>query len=176
MYLRGRMQILLAILAITVFTAFAVSPAASSFFPNLVFPHSYSFGQYEFPVFGGVGTPSQAIVVSIQDEGKTFEAAQGDTLKVTLLETDPHQAWRLASTDSVQPVSDVVLESYPAQHQFTLRATASGPVRFNMVDDRNGNIVKTFEFGLAVKAPQGFQMRRLSLDFDFKPAFQWPFK
>jgi hypothetical protein len=176
MYLRGHRQSLLAVLAIAVLITIAISPAACSFFQSLVFPHSYSFGQYEFPGFGGVGTPSQAIFVSAQDEGKTFEAAQGDTLKVTLLETDAHQAWGLASTDNVQLVNDVVLETYPAQHQFTLRATASGPVRFNMVDDRNGNIAQTFEFNLAVKAPQRVQIRRFSLGSDFTPIFRWPFK
>jgi hypothetical protein len=112
----------------------------------------------------------------MQDEGKTIEAGQGDTLKVTLLETDTHQTWRYAGGENAGYVDEALLESYPMQHQFRLKAVSSGPVHFNMVDDRNGTIIKEFTFYLAVKAHQNMPIKRFSMGFELMPSFIWPFK
>lgn len=176
MYPCSYKQLALAVCIMMALLASAICPASCTLLQNPLFPHSYNFGPFNIPSFSGTTAPPGTIAVSMQDKGKTIEAGQGDTLKVTLLETDTHQTWRYAGGDNAVYVDEALLESYPMQHRFTLKVVSSGPVRFNMVDDRNGTIIEEFTLYLAIKTPKNSPIKRFSPGLDLRSSFKWPFK
>jgi hypothetical protein len=76
--------------------------------------------------------------------GKTVHVASGDTLLVHLNERNPDQTWHFRGDDSFKVISDVVLEMYPARHDFRVRVYRPGDLRFNKVDRRDGFVIDTF--------------------------------
>ena len=96
------------------------------------------------------GSVSGLHVIDESSRGKTVHAASGDMLLVKLKEYDPNRAWHFSSEDGFKVVSDVVLQSYPAQHDFKVRVLRPGDLRFQKIDSRDGSVIDTFTVHVAV--------------------------
>ena len=83
-------------------------------------------------------------VIDGNSGAKTVHVARGDVLLVHFIENDPNRAWRLSSDGGFKVVSDVVLQTYPARHDFRIKVARSGEIRFSQVDSRDGYVIDTF--------------------------------
>jgi hypothetical protein len=122
-------------------------------------------GAFSFPagetaaagiIAGGPGPSdngAQFRVHSIDESsaGKTVRIAGGDLLLVQLNEPDPDQAWHFSGGDGFKVVSDVVLESHPARHNFKVKASRPGDLLFRRVDRRDGYVLDTFVVHVAIE-------------------------
>lgn len=101
-------------------------------------------------IIAGVPGPSDDEALSkvraIDDSsnGKTVHIADGDTLLVQLNEYDADRTWRYSGDDGFKVVSDTVLQTYPARHNFRVKALRSGILNFTKIDDRDGFIIDKF--------------------------------
>jgi hypothetical protein len=89
-------------------------------------------------------TLARAISVDDSSNGKTVHVASGDAILVQLDEQDPDQTWHYSGDDGFKVVGDVVLQMYPARHDFRVKALRPGDLRFNKVDRRDGYVIDTF--------------------------------
>jgi hypothetical protein len=90
------------------------------------------------------GALSRALSIDDSSNGRTVHVADGGTLLVQLNEVNPDQTWRYSGDDSFKVVSDTVLQSYPARHNFRVKALRPGDLRFTKVDSRDGFLIDTF--------------------------------
>lgn len=100
-------------------------------------------------IAGGPGLADDEIhlkVLAIDDSsnGKTVHVADGDTLLVKLNEVNPDQTWRYSGDDGFKVISDTVLQTYPAMHNFRVKALRPGDLNFTKVDSRDGFVIDTF--------------------------------
>jgi hypothetical protein len=148
-----------------------VSPANGSFFRDQFFLQTYTFGLNTVPVLWD-GSSNNLLVTRL-DQGSDIVTIKGQLITVTLMETDPYQNWQLMDAAGVNYTGNDILVTYPVQHQFDLKAIYSCPVRFRMIDDRDGKTIKTFDFYLVVAAPvSGLGWPEYSPDC--VPSFVWP--
>jgi hypothetical protein len=132
-------------------------------------------GGFSFPADGSVaadaviGSPAQSdsgvqSSVKTVDEsfnGKTVHVASGDTLLVQLNEHNPDQTWHFDGSNGFKVVSDVVLQTYPARHDFRLSVSRPGNLRFTKIDRRDGFVIDTFSVRVVLdEAGSGSTPRR----------------
>jgi len=161
----------IAICLIIILSANAISPATSSYFKNQYFPVRYNYDLFTAPVLVNCTLPGQT-VTELSDVD-FIVAARGDTINVSLAETDPHLNWEYAGGDGVQYPGNSLIETYPVRHLFKLKVNSSGTVRFKMIDDRDGRVVKAFDVNLVVAPPlSGLGWPAISPCI--APSFGWP--
>lgn len=90
------------------------------------------------------GALSKVLSIDDSSNGKTVHSADGDTLLVRLNEPDPDQTWRYSGNNGFKVVSDTVLQTDPATHNFRVKALRPGELRFTKVDSRDGFVIDTF--------------------------------
>jgi hypothetical protein len=118
------------------------------------------------PVAGVPGLPdnsAQSPAQSIDESfnGKTVRVADGEILGVQLNERDPDQTWQFGGGEGFKVVSDVVLQTYPARHDFRVRVYRPGDIRFTKIDRRDGFVIDTFHVRVVIdRAESGNNSRR----------------
>ncbi len=168
---RRRAAYLLSLCAATLFLASALSPAAGSYFKNQYYPMAYEYSLFSSPLLVNCTLPG--LTVTELSDVDFIVAARGDTINVSLMETDPRLNWEYAGGYGIQYLGNSLIETYPVRHLFKLKINSSGIVRFKMLDDRDGRVVKTFEVKLAVAPPlSGLGWPEISPDLT--PSFGWP--
>jgi hypothetical protein len=101
-------------------------------------------------MLAGVPGPSdeeihlKVLAIDDSSNGRTVHIADGDTLLVRLNESNPDQTWRLSADNGFKVVSDTVLQTYPAMHNFRIKALRPGDLNFTKVDSRDGFVIDTF--------------------------------
>jgi hypothetical protein len=93
---------------------------------------------------------SKVLAIDESSSGKTVHVASGDTLLVKLNERDPNQTWRYSGDDGFKVVSDTVLQTYPARHNFRVKALRPGDLSFTKVDSRDGSVLDTFKVRVVI--------------------------
>lgn len=90
-------------------------------------------GSPDTPVSSGSSEyePAANILITEKDAGKTIEINKGRAVTVELLEKD--STWHLIKSDNIELIDEVLLESYPAKHRFTIRVNDQGGARFVLV-------------------------------------------
>ncbi len=90
-------------------------------------------------------TPASRQVHPIDEnfDGRTVRIASGDVLLVKLREYD-QQSWHFIDDNGFSLISDVVLQTYPEQHSFRVKAYRPGELHFKLVDRNNGSVIDTF--------------------------------
>jgi hypothetical protein len=100
-------------------------------------------------------------------------ATAGDVINVSLTEADPHLNWEYVGGEGVQYLGNSLQETFPVRHLFKLKVNDSCVVRFEMIDDRDGKAIKTFDARLVVAEPlSGLGWPTISPDL--VPSFGWP--
>jgi hypothetical protein len=121
-----------------------ISPAAGAF----SFPVDRSTAAdlvASVPGLSENGALSLARSIDENFNGKTVRVADGDILSVQLNERDPDQTWQFSGGDGFKVVSDVVLQTYPARHDFRVKVFRPGDLRFTKIDRRDGSVIDTFK-------------------------------
>jgi|AGTN01.1.fsa_nt_gi hypothetical protein len=90
--------------------------------------------------------PAARQVHAIDDSfnGRIVRVAPGDVLLVKLREYDSEQSWRFIDDNGFSLISDVVLQTYPEQHSFRVKASRPGELNFDLIDRNNGSVIDTF--------------------------------
>jgi hypothetical protein len=133
---------------LVILTAFFISPVTGTYGTNGLISDRHLM----------ITDPSEytgTLAVGLEDDGKTIESSYGNTISVILPVTGPFQKWKYVDSDNAPLVGYTVIPASPAEHQFKLRINAIGPVRFILLDDRDGKVLKEFKFYLALKMPLG---------------------
>jgi hypothetical protein len=127
----------------------SASPAAGA----LSFPAGWMASTDLFagvPGLADKGTQSRVQAIDESFNGKTVHVASGDTLLVQLNERNPDQTWHFRGDDSFKVISDVVLEMFPARHDFRVKVYRPGELRFDKVDRRDSFVIDTFTVHVAL--------------------------
>jgi hypothetical protein len=107
-------------------------------------------------ILAGVPGPSDdgalAKVRAIDEisNGRTAHITNWDTLLVQLNEYDADRTWRYSGDDSFKVISDNVLQTYPARHNFRFKALRSGILNFTKIDDRDGFVIDKFSVRITI--------------------------
>lgn len=113
------------------------------------------------PAQSDSGVQSSVKTVDESFNGKTVRVASGDTLLVQLSESNPDQTWRFDGGNGFKVVSDVVLQTYPARHDFRVSVSRTGDLRFTKIDRRDGFVIDTFHVRVVIEqAGSGNKSRR----------------
>jgi hypothetical protein len=96
------------------------------------------------------GAQSRVKAIDESFNGKTVRVASGDVLLVQLNEPNPDQTWHFRGDDSFKVISDVVLEMFPARHDFRVKVYRPGDLRFAKVDRRDSFVIDTFTVHVAL--------------------------
>jgi hypothetical protein len=124
---------------------------------------------FSFPVLGSVPVssdtigskaqpddtpPSRNLAIDESYNGKSFSAFKNEMLIVQLKETDPAQSWHYTGKGSFTIISDTVLESYPALHDFRVKVRGPGDLMFAKVDSRSGDVIERFGVHVVIAEPK----------------------
>jgi hypothetical protein len=93
---------------------------------------------------------SKVLAIDDSSNGRTVHIADGDTILVRLNEFDADRTWHYSGDDGFKVVSDTVLQTYPAMHNFRVKALRPGELRFTKVDSRDGFVIDTFSVRVTI--------------------------
>lgn len=103
------------------------------------------------PVLQDNAVSSKVTVIDESFNGRTIQAARGETLLVQLSERDIDRTWHFDGGSSFSLTGDAILEMYPARHDFRVKVLGPGDLRFKKIDRRDGFVVDTFSVTITLK-------------------------